>query len=156
MREELYDAREVKPMYFDSELERDTAFLALNSSVFYAYWLTYGNSHHLNWTQIGALPFPPGSRVEEKSDRITELADELWDAMEDCFDPTAGVTGEFDMSVNKPIVNEVDELMGELYGLSDDEVEYLKEYPPNYGGDYGRVAPDEDTEQQELESTADD
>jgi len=76
--------------------------------------------------------------------------------MEDCFDPTAGVTGEFDMSVNKPIVNEVDELMGELYGLSDDEVEYLKEYPPNYGGDYGRVAPDEDTKQQELESTADD
>jgi hypothetical protein len=156
MREKLYDAREVKAMYFDEELDQNTAFLVLNSSLFYAYWLTYGNSHHLNWTQIGAFPFPPESKVDEKSDRITELADELWEAMENCFDPTMGVTGEFDMGVNKSIVNEVDDLIGELYGLTDDEVEYLKDYPPNYGGSYGRVVSEEDADQQELETTADD
>jgi hypothetical protein len=110
----------------------------------------------LNWTQIGAFPFPPESKVDEKSDRITELADELWEAMENCFDPTMGVTGEFDMGVNKSIVNEVDDLIGELYGLTDDEVEYLKDYPPNYGGSYGRVVSEEDADQQELETTADD
>lgn len=33
----------------------------------------------------------------------------------------------------KPLVNEIDELVGDLYDLSDDEVEFLKEYHAEYG-----------------------
>jgi len=48
MMEELYEAREVEPVFFNSELEQKTAFLVLNSSLYYVYWMTYGNQHHHN------------------------------------------------------------------------------------------------------------
>jgi hypothetical protein len=140
MREKLYDAREVKPMYFPSELERDAGFLILSSSLFYAYWITYGNTHHLNWTQISAFPFPDDDVLEANEKHIHELADELWEGMVECFDSSAGVSGEFHTSRLKPLLDEVDELLGEIYDLSNEEVAYLQSYNTNLGeGSGGRA-----------------
>lgn len=146
MREELYEAREVKPMFFDSELERDVGFLVPSSSLFYAYWITYGNTHHLNWTQIAAFPFPDDDVLEANEERIHDLADELWEGMVECFDASAGVSGEFHTSRLKPLIDEADELIGEVYGLSNDDVTYLQSYKTNLGGTSGGRAgtPDED------------
>jgi hypothetical protein len=33
----------------------------------------------------------------------------------------------------KPIVDEIDELLGQIYGLTQDEVEYVKQYDAEYG-----------------------
>ena len=146
MREKLYDAREVKPMYFDSELERDFGFLVLSSSLFYAYWSTYGNSHHLNWTQISAFPFPDEDILKTNENRIHDLSDELWEGMVECFDADAGVSGEFHTSRLKHLIDDIDELLGEIYNLSEEEVSYLQSYKTDLGeGSGGRAGtPDED------------
>jgi len=139
--EALYDAREVKPMYFETKLEQQAAFLSLSSSLFYVYWLTYGNFHHLNWLQIEGFPFHDHSELEPYADRVEELAEELWTGMQDQFDPDAGVTGEFDMKPLKPVMNDVDELVGETYGLSEEQVSYIQEYLTDEDGEYGRSGP---------------
>jgi len=139
--EALYDAREVKPMYFESELEQQAAFLTVSSSLFYVFWLTYGNFHHLNWLQIEAFPFYQEPELEPYRDRIESLATELWDGMEDLFDPDAGRTGEFEMSPLKAVMNDVDELIGEMYGLTDEQITFMKEYLTDEDGEYGRSGP---------------
>ena len=124
----LYDATDVDPVYFDSELEQKTAFLVLNSSLYYVYWMTYGNQHHHNWTQLSAFPWPDESVVEEYEDEIVELADTLWSRMKDGFSGSS-----FRMTPLRPIVDDVDVLMGELYDLTDEQVAYTQSYLTDLG-----------------------
>ncbi|OYR52637.1 hypothetical protein DJ73_10345 [Halorubrum sp. Ea1] len=128
MLEELYQAREVDPVYFGTELEQKTAFLVLNSSLYYVYWMTYGNQHHHNWTQLSAFPWPDESTIEEYDDEIIELADTLWSRMSDSFSGSS-----FRMSSLRPIINDVDALTGELYNLSDEQVKYTQSYLTDLG-----------------------
>jgi hypothetical protein len=128
MMEELYEAREVEPVFFNSELEQKTAFLVLNSSLYYVYWMTYGNQHHHNWTQLSAFPWPDESVVEEYEDEIVELADTLWSRMKDGFSGSS-----FRMTALRPIVDDVDVLTGELYNLTDKQVAYTQNYLTDLG-----------------------
>ncbi len=113
----------------------------MNSSLYYVYWLSYGDFHHHNWTQIEAFPVPDMDDIRDKEEKITELADTLWEEMEDHFDPDAGLTGEFDMRPQKPLVNQVDEMLQNLYDLTDEEVEFLKNYLTDCGENKGRIGP---------------
>jgi len=131
MLEKLYDAREVKPMYFDSELEQKTAFMILNSSLFYLYWVVYGNQRHLNWGQIKAFPFPDQEVIEDYKDRITSDADELWEGMKRRFNED---TRHFHTSNMKPLIDEFErDVISELYNLSDEQVEFLTSFYTDYG-----------------------
>lgn len=141
MMDELYSASEVEPMYFDTELERNTAFLTLNSSLFYVYWLSYGDFHHLNWSHVRPFPFPEQDKLEDKADQIESLAEELAEEMEDHFYPSRGVTGEFEMSPVKPVIDRVDDLLQEIYGLTDDEVTFVQNYLTDCGPGMGRIGP---------------
>jgi hypothetical protein len=141
MLEELYSAREVKPMYFETELERNAAFIVMSSSLYYVYWLTYGNFHHLNWMQIEAFPFPADEKLKQHEDQINTLAEKLWTEMKTRFDSSHGIKGEFHIRPLKPLIDEIDDLMAELYGLTDDEVEFVKTYLTDCGSEYGRAGP---------------
>lgn len=133
--EDLYptgeQSRDFKPMFFSSELEQKTAFLLLQSSLFYMYWMVYENERDVNWKSIDAFPFPDDSDLEEESDKIHDIADELWEEMEHRF--LGNIRETFDtISAVKPIADKADELLGPMYGLDEDEVEYVKEYDEQY------------------------
>jgi type I restriction-modification system DNA methylase subunit len=138
MLEELYQAREVKPVYFETKLERDAGFLLVSSSIFYLYWVVYGNMHHLNWGQIEAFPFPKLDRLREHEDEISELADDLWVGMVRTFDDELN---HFHLTPTKPIIEEVDALFGEMFGLTEEETAYVQ----NYHAEYGRAPPDDES-----------
>lgn len=141
MIEELYSASEVQPMYFDTEVERDGAFLIMNSSLFYCYWITYGDFHHLNWSHIEPFPFPTLEDLRTYSDQIHKYTEELWRGMEECFDPESGLTGEFHMQPLKPLIDEIDDLLADIYGLSEEELNYVKNYLADHDDGYGRAGP---------------
>jgi hypothetical protein len=51
------------------------------------------------------------------------------------FDSTAGRTGEIqNMAELKPLIDEVDELFGPTFGLSKEEIDYVKDYDAKYRG----------------------
>ncbi|MFC7137552.1 hypothetical protein ACFQRB_16130 [Halobaculum litoreum] len=59
----------------------------------------------------------------------------------------------------KPIVNEIDELVGKLYGLNDEMVEYLQNYHAEYGRglrDSDSASLDEFLDEEEREAVATD
>ena len=121
--------QDFEPMYFGSELKARTAFCVLQSSLFYLYWICYGNERDLNWGQIEAFPFPDDTEITNNRERISRLSDSLWDGMKKSFEEEGVIhTGRL-----KPLVNEIDELVGELYGLDEAEIEYLKNYHAEYG-----------------------
>ncbi|WP_049969774.1 Eco57I restriction-modification methylase domain-containing protein [Haladaptatus cibarius] len=127
---ELYSAREVKPMYFETELEQRGGFLLISSSLFYLYWVVYGNMHHLNWGQIEAFPFPSHEELEKHEKEIFELSEELWTGMKQGFNKELN---QFNYQPLKPTINKAEKIFGEIYDLSKDEVRYLQKYHSQYG-----------------------
>ena len=122
------------PMYFQDEPILDTAFILMQSSLFYMCWMVYGDQRHVNWTFISSFPMPELNQIKQMSKRIHILANNLWIGMKERFDLSAGTSGEIrGMTELKPLVNEIDELLGQLYGLSDDEIGFVKNYETEYG-----------------------
>ena len=138
MIEKLYHGSEVQPMYFETELKRDTAFLLQSSSLYYVCWMTYGNQHHHNWTHVESFPFPKKQAIENNSEQIHELANELWKGMTNNFTQSRRGRGDFHMRPLKPVINEVDELIGNFYDLTEGEIEYVQAYNTDLGGQSGR------------------
>jgi hypothetical protein len=96
--------------------------------------MAYENQMDLNWGVIDAFPLPEWGNIEENSDKIHEMAEELWHGMRNRFDPDAGLKGEIQgVSELKDLVDEIDELLGPMYGLSEEEIQYLKNYDAEYG-----------------------
>jgi len=156
MMEELYSAREVQPMYFDSELKQNAAFLILNSSLYYIYWLTYGNQHHHNWSQLSAFPFPDDEVLEENAEEIHILAETVWKRMKGTFTQSRDSRGDFHMSSLRPLIDKVDGLVAEFYELTDEQERYTKEYLTDLGEKSGRAG-DGDTSITDFDvSVADD
>jgi hypothetical protein len=77
MLEKLYEGSEVIPVWFETKLERDVAFLAMNSSLYFIYWHTYSNQHHHNWSHMRPFPFPNDEDISQHTDEIEELASTL-------------------------------------------------------------------------------
>lgn len=119
-------ASEIEPLYFDNDLERQLVFLIINSSTFYIYWITYGDFRHLNTGHITRFPLPERDELDMHRDVILRLAKKLWSSLREAY--VGSIRNQFDMPRVKPIVDEVDDFLGELYGLSGEEVEYVKKY----------------------------
>lgn len=147
--------RDFEPMYYESELERRIVFCVMQSSLFYLYWMTYGNERDLNWGRVRAFPMPDDDDMEEHRDRAEELSESLWKGMERMFEEEGVIHAvEF-----KPIVNKIDELVGDLYGLDDETVEYLQNYHAEYGrglNDGDSASLDDFLEEHEYEGVATD
>lgn len=119
------------PFYFDSELERRAGFLILQSTLFYMYWMVYENERDVNWKSIDSFPFPDEETLEDKADEIMELSEKLWTEMSDRF---KGGSREMikKAGVVKPLADKADELFGPMFGLSEEEIEYVKGYDEEY------------------------
>jgi len=68
--------------------------------------------------------------------------------MEDRFHPDINVSGEIQgVAELKSIIDEVDELFGPMFGLEENEIEYVKQLDAEYGR--SAVDPEQETLQQE-------
>jgi hypothetical protein len=133
--ENLYDvygtneSRDFLPMYFDNELERKAAFILLQSSTFYHYWMTYENQRDLNWGPIDAFPFPDHEDLKKHEEEIESVAEDMWSEMKAQFDGRNIPQGE----LLKPMADRADDVLAPLLGLTDEQVEWVKEYHSEFG-----------------------
>ena len=103
----------------------------MQTSLYYLYWMVYENERDLNWKTVEAFPFPDEEDLKDKEDEIIELADAIWDEMEDRF--LGNIRETFDtISVIKPLNDKADELIGPMLDLTDEEIEYVKQYDEQY------------------------
>ncbi len=121
----------IEDIYFNTDLERQTVFLIVNSSLFYVYWAAYANFRHLNTGHITRFPLPELDTLREYEDELLNQADELWEALQRVH--AGGSRDQFNMPVVKPVIDDADDLLGEMYGFDDEVIEYAKEYNSEYG-----------------------
>jgi len=114
---------------YNPYLHRDLSFLLVNSSFFYFYWMTYSNARNLDTGLIKRFPFPNDNILKNHSEEIQEKKNLLWDAMKSVFDSK---NNYFIMSSIRDIINEVDDLVGELFNMSEQEIEFIKDYDSKY------------------------
>lgn len=129
MIDKLYSSGSIQPIELSSELNRDLVFLIVNSSLFYLFWMVYGDAHHVNTGQIKRFPLPSEEKVESKANDITELKDVIDQQMREVLDKD---NNYIYMSKIKEKIHEIDDLLAELYELSDSQVEFVKNYHSKY------------------------
>lgn len=133
MMKELVEKGGHRFLYFQSELEQKVAFLIYSSSLYYCYWVTYGDQRNHTLSQIGSFPWPGDDLIREYEEEVRSLADSLWERMKDTF------TGsKFHMSSLRPVVDDVDRLVGQLYGLEEEHIDYAMNYHTDIGEQSGR------------------
>ncbi|PSQ05700.1 SAM-dependent DNA methyltransferase [Halobacteriales archaeon QS_6_71_20] len=133
MIEALTDKAGHRYLYFGTELEQQTAFLVYSSSLYYCYWITYGDQRHHTLGEMAVFPWPDEERIEKYEEEIRMLANTLWNRMQDNFTGTS-----FQMSPLREVIDDVDYLVGQLYDLDDDQIRYAMNYHTDIGEQSGR------------------
>jgi hypothetical protein len=118
---------------------RDTAVCCaiLNSSLFYAYFIAYGDCFHLSETLATGFPIPPGIMQDE---RLAELGRDLNNSLTSnavrkviqTRDGTEISYAEFYASASKGLIDEIDRTLAAHYGFSDEELDFIINYDIKY------------------------
>lgn len=124
-----YSSGSIKTIDFDNELNQRLAFLIVHSSLFYLYWMTYGDQFHLNKGQIRKFPFPSQKIININSENIFKNSEVIWDKMRKNFNDK---TNEFNISQLADKIDDVDNLISDLYLLKNNQNEFLKSYNRKY------------------------
>ena len=125
------DVTTIEDICFETELEQQTVFLLINSSLFHVYWIAYADFRHLNTGHITRFPLPELDTLEDYEDELIEAGEDLWESLQQVH--AGGTRDQFNMQAVKPVIDQADDLLGEVYGLDDDVVEYVKGYNSEYG-----------------------
>ena len=96
------------------------------------------NFHHVPSSLIGKMPFPTRDILEQRSEKIrtfrVQLSEDLLKnfrrstTQKDKEDGTKGRDGQFQTGLSKPILEEIELLIGEIYGFSEKQINYLINY----------------------------
>ncbi|MFB6241208.1 MAG: Eco57I restriction-modification methylase domain-containing protein [Candidatus Nanosalina sp.] len=123
-----YNNTMIRTVKFEDETERDFSLALLNSSLFYFYWMVYGNNRHVFINMVEKFPVPQREAIGKYANDINSLATRVDKCISETFDPDAGANGEFSTGKCKPLLDEADDLLGKLYGLEKSEIEFIKNY----------------------------
>jgi len=111
----------------------DFVLCAINSTLFYWFWLTTSDCRDLTQGIIKQFPIPDDSKLTEKAlEELSFMSNKLMDAYKKnsyYVEKREGYKSlEFKVNRCKDIINQVDVVVSKLYNLTDDEISYLKEY----------------------------
>jgi hypothetical protein len=127
-----------KYLYCVDNIDRDVIVALMNSSLFYWFYVNYSDGHNFTKHVIGALPFtyPKAQLAKCLKARCKELMVDLKSNARRKvaeYQSTGRVEyDEFVQRLSKPIIDKIDVLLGELYGLSPEEVDFLTNYDTKY------------------------
>ena len=112
----------------------------LNSSLFYWWFIISSDCRHLNIREIINFPFAPQIMDRAKMIELSEIAQELMChyqshaiRKETNYKTTGKVVyDEFYPRHSKSIIDRIDRILGEHYGFSDEELDYIINYDIKY------------------------
>ncbi|MBI5652255.1 MAG: Eco57I restriction-modification methylase domain-containing protein [Chloroflexi bacterium] len=116
--------------------EQGKIFIAIiNSSLFFWHWILYGDEFHLTQEEIKRFPFMYHKGHRMVHQKLIQAVDELMQdyqaksVLKRGKYPTGTITyQEFYPRQSKAIIDRIDDLLGMIYGLTREEVVYLKTF----------------------------
>ena len=131
---------QLKTLLFPSEISAHVSVALLNSSLFYWWFLVLSDCRHLNLREIEY--FPAGLKTMDES--ITEALSQLTHALMLDYKTNAvrkttkyQTTGrveydEFYPRLSKPIIDEIDRVLAQHYGFTEEELDFIINYDIKY------------------------
>jgi len=124
-------------VYFDTEQNVAVACAVLNSSLFYAYFIAFGDCFHLSDTLVSNLPI---SHNLLTNSHLIELGKRLQKSLVENSEHKTIQTrngaeisyDEFYVSKSKPMIDDIDGVLAKLYGLTIDELDFIIHYDAKY------------------------
>jgi hypothetical protein len=124
-------------LYFDDESRAKVAFAILHSSLFYSFYIAYGDCFHVSDALVTSFHVPPAA-FEDKS--LQSLATKLMRDLERNSEKKTINTkdgdkisyAEFRIGESKPILDEIDTVLAEHYGFTPEELDFIINYDIKY------------------------
>jgi hypothetical protein len=108
----------------------DFVTCAVNSTLFYCFWLSISDYRDLTKTVLKEFPIPSISAdIAKKLRGYSKKLMKCYEQNSHLVEKRRGYKSlEFKVNRCKKVINEIDGLIGEIYGLTDDEIGYLIGY----------------------------
>jgi hypothetical protein len=124
-------------VYFDNPQTVATICAMLNSSLFYVYFIAYGDCFHLSDTLVSGFPLPSELSTDQcladLGERLqTSLAANAEYKTIHTRDGSEITYAEFFVAESKPIIDEIDAALAEQFGFTDEELDFIINYDIKY------------------------
>lgn len=146
---------QIKAISCKSPAEASTIAATMNSSLFYWWFIILSDCRHLNMREVSSFPFAQPDSGGCFCARLEKLTTSLMQdlvrhkARKECQYKTTGKVqyDEFYPRYSKPIIDEIDCVLAEHYGFTDEELDFIINYDIKYRmGRSGGVDGDEEDE----------
>ncbi|MBZ9688461.1 BREX-1 system adenine-specific DNA-methyltransferase PglX [Clostridium estertheticum] len=126
-----------KYILFEEFIEPSVFISLFNSSLFYWYWILFSDERDLTKREIDEFPINYESIDNESISKLKRLCTELMisykqNSMEKTVNlgEKVGIVKfkEFHPKYSKKIIDKIDDLIGHIYGLCNEEIEFIKNY----------------------------
>ena len=126
---------EVKTIYTADEGLRHVVHALLNSSTYYLYFSAYSDGRHINPADVYDYPFKFSSFCANTAAQLERLSERLQDAMmkhTSHWRKSGLLIDSVDSKPCKPIIDEIDHVLAEHYGFTDEELDFIINYDIKY------------------------
>ena len=129
---------QLKPMTFERRDHALTATGVICSSLFYIWWITNSDCYHLNKREVGEFPIDLSNK--ELSPKIAPIAEQLMADIKEksrrrvyVYKTSGRVEyDEFYLKESKSIIDEIDRVLAQHYGFTDEELDFIINYDIKY------------------------
>jgi hypothetical protein len=117
-----------------TQLMAQTYLSVLNSSLFYFFWKSLTDARHVYPSDIAMFPIElplPNNLIAIMESLNSKLMDAL---KENCTRIVYGSAevDQYSVSPCKPIIDEIDHILGKHYGFTDEELDFIINYDIKY------------------------
>ena len=131
---------QVKALTLGQNAMSEAVLAALNSSLFYWWFLILSDCRHLNLREIKSFPLGLNRMTPGVKARLMECAGRLMESFKHhkkrkrtSYKTTGTVVyDEFEQKPSKPIVDEIDSALAAHYGFTDEELDFIINYDIKY------------------------
>ena len=139
-RDGVHISTQVKSLILSSKKDAPVSVAALNSSLFYWWFLVLSDCRHLNLREIENFPLGLDHMREATRNRLCKLSNQLmanfhrYKVRKETRYQTTGrvVYDEFNQKPSKPIVDEIDRTLAIHYGFTAIELDFIINYDIKY------------------------
>ncbi len=131
---------QVKLLYVTTELDAAVAMATLNSSLFYWWFILLSDCRHLNLREIRHFPIGVDKIAKAIKHSLSGISADLMIDLrrhaqrKETYYQTTGrvVYDEFSPRHSKPIMDEIDRVLAQHYGFTDEELDFIINYDIKY------------------------